>query len=56
MITLLFLIIVVAILFGGFGYGGASLYPANPIGIVLVLLVALLLFGAFGGTYWGWWR
>lgn len=59
--TLILLIIVIIVLFGGGFYGYRSGYVGpgygygNPFGLFLLVIVLLLVFGAFGGPRLGWW-
>lgn len=56
--TLLLIILVVLVLCGGgWGYRAGWYGPGfyNPIGLILVILVIVLLFGALGGPYLHWW-
>lgn len=52
MLTILLVIVVVLLLFGGFqGYRVGYVTPTNPIGLILIIVIILLLFGAFGYPY-----
>ena len=52
--TLLLIVLLVLLLAGGgYGWHGGYVTAGNPLGIVLIVLVILLLVGAFGATLAG---
>lgn len=53
--TILIIVLLVLLLAGG-GYGYNSGYlGANPLGVVLLVVLILLLAGLLGGPRFGWW-
>lgn len=54
LLDILLIILILAAL-GGFGWGWRSgtVLPASPIGILLVVVVILLIFGLLVPHYWG---
>jgi hypothetical protein len=55
MTILLIVVVVILLAGGGYGYRAGYVGTSNPMGIVLLLLIVLLLIGAFGGPRWGLW-
>lgn len=53
----LILIVVLVLLIAGGGYGWRSGYygPGDPLGIILIVVLLVLLFGVLGGPRWGLW-
>ena len=54
MMILLIVLLVLVIAGGGYGWHGGYV-GTNPLGLILVVVLILLLFGLIGGPRIGWW-
>jgi hypothetical protein len=53
----LILVIVLVLLLAGGGYGWRAGYygASDPLGIILIVILLVLVFGLVRGPHWGWW-
>ena len=57
--TLILIVLLIVLLAGG-GWGWRAGYvgpgaAGNPIGLLLLIVLILIVLGAFGGPHFGWW-